>query len=171
MHWRGVAMKSIEKILVPTDLSETSLAGVGYALNLAKTVGAEATVLHVLSYEEFSAYSEKLRNRLLSDPTFCVPAPYLKEYQDALHRFLDENFTDLLRSIRVHEQIEVGNTDETILSEARSQASDLIVLSARRRTGMARFLKRSVTEKVSSKASCPVLSIRATYDQPRLRAA
>ena len=164
-------MKSIEKILIPTDLSETSLAGVGYALNLAETVGAEVTILHVLSYEEFSAYSEKLRNRLLSDPTFRVPAPYLKEYQDALHRFLDENFTDLFRSIRVREQIEVGNPDETILSEARSQASDLIVLSARRRTGMARFLKRSVTEKLSSKASCPVLSIRATYNQPRLRAA
>ena len=71
MHWRGVAMKSIEKILIPTDLSETSLAGVGYALNLAKTVGAEATVLHVLSYEEFSACSEKLRDRSLSDPTFA----------------------------------------------------------------------------------------------------
>jgi nucleotide-binding universal stress UspA family protein len=164
-------MKSIEKILVPTDLSETSLAGVGYALNLAKTVGAEANVLHVLNYEEFLAYSEKVRDRLLSSPGFCVPDPYLKEYQDALHRFLDENFADLLRSIRIHEQIEVGNTEETILSEARSQASDLIVLAVRQRTGMARFLKRSVTEKVSSKASCPVLSIRSQCNQPRLRAA
>ena len=40
-------MTSIEKILVPTDLSETSLAGVGYAFNLAETVGAEANSLCV----------------------------------------------------------------------------------------------------------------------------
>ena len=41
-------MKRIEKILVPTDLSESSMAGVGYALNLAKTLGAEVTVLNVV---------------------------------------------------------------------------------------------------------------------------
>jgi nucleotide-binding universal stress UspA family protein len=45
MHCREVAVKKIERILVPTDLSERSLAGVGYALNLAKTLGAEVTVL------------------------------------------------------------------------------------------------------------------------------
>lgn len=164
-------MKRIEKILVPTDLSEPSLAGVGYALNLAKTVGAEITVLHLVSHEDFLAYGEKLRERLLADPTFRVPDPFLKEYKDALHKFLEENFADLIPSIRVHEQVEVGEPDEKILAEAKNQVSDLIVLSAREKTGLARLLRRDVTEKLSRKAPCPVLSIRFEHDEKRRRAA
>jgi nucleotide-binding universal stress UspA family protein len=125
----------------------------------------------VLSREEFLAYGERLRERLLNDPRFRVPDPYLKEYKDALHRFFDENFYDLLSSIRIHEQVEAGEPDEKILAEARNQASDLIVLSARERTCLARLLRRSVTEKLSRKASCPVLSIRFEHDEERLRAA
>ncbi len=41
-------MEKIKKILAPTDLSELSQAGVHYALNLAKAVGAEVTVYHVV---------------------------------------------------------------------------------------------------------------------------
>jgi nucleotide-binding universal stress UspA family protein len=162
-------MKRIEKILVPTDLSIPSLAGVGYALNLAKTVGAEVTVLHVLRYEDCVEYGEQLKERLVSDRTFHVPEPYFKEYENTLHRFLEENFADLLRSVRIHEEIEVGEPHEKILSEAKNQASDLIVLSAPERTGLARFLWRSIPEKVSRKACCPVLSI--PFGEERLRAA
>ena len=67
MHWRQVVMKNIEKILVPMDLSEDSLAGVGYALNLAKTHGGK--VLQVVSYHEFLRSGRKLRERIINDPT------------------------------------------------------------------------------------------------------
>jgi len=155
MHWREVAVKKIERILVPTDLSERSLAGVGYALNLAKTLGAEVTVLHVLSYEDFLRYGEKLCERIVNDPTFHAPYPYLKEYELALKRFLGERFADLIPSIRIREQVEVGDLDEKIVSEASKQKIDLIVLSARKRTGIGRFLKGNVTEKVTRKSTLP----------------
>jgi nucleotide-binding universal stress UspA family protein len=171
MDWREVAVKRIEKILVPTDLSERSLAGVGYALNLAKTLGAEVTVLHVLSYEDFLRYGEKLCERIVNDPTFRTPDPYVKEYELALERFLDDHFADLIPSIRVREQMEVGDLDEEIVSEANKQRTDLIVLSARKRTGIARLLKSNVTEKVTRKAPCPVLSIRLEQNHEKLRAA
>ena len=57
-----------KKILVPMDLSEDSLAGVGYALNLAKTHGGK--VLQVVSYHEFLRSGEKLRERIINDPTW-----------------------------------------------------------------------------------------------------
>jgi nucleotide-binding universal stress UspA family protein len=164
-------MKRIEKILVPTDLSERSLAGIGYALNLAKTLGAKVSVLHVLSYEDFLRYGEKLSERIVNDPTFRAPDPYLKEYELALNRFLADNFPELIRSVRVHEQVEVGDLDEKIVSEAKKQNADLIVLSARKRTGIGRFLKADVTEKITRKAPCPVLSIRLEPDGEKLRAA
>ncbi|MFQ5540538.1 MAG: universal stress protein, partial [Candidatus Binatia bacterium] len=36
-------MEKIKKILAPTDFSELSQVGVRYALNLAKSTGAEVT--------------------------------------------------------------------------------------------------------------------------------
>jgi nucleotide-binding universal stress UspA family protein len=171
MHWREVVMKTIDKILVSTDLSESSMAGVSYALNLARTVNAEVTVLQVLDYEDFLEYGEKLRERLVNDPTFRVPDPYLKDYQDTLHRFLEAHFADCVSSVRVREEVEVGDVDETIVLQAKELKADLIVLSAREKTGFGRFLKRSLSEKVIRKAPCPVLSIRLKRDQEKLRAA
>ena len=109
MYWREVAMKKIEKLLVPTDLSKSSLAGVGYALNLAKTLGAEVTVLHVVSYEDFLRYGEKLAEQIAKDPAFRTPDPFMKEYETALQRFLADNFSDLIPSVQVHEQVDVGD--------------------------------------------------------------
>jgi universal stress protein A len=171
MHWREVAVKKIEKILVPTDLSERSLAGVGYALNLAKTLGAEVTVIHVLGYDDFLRYEEKIRERIVHDPAFRAPDPYLKEYESAVKQFLAANFSDLISSIRVREQVEVGDLDEEIVIEAKKQKADLIVLSARERSGLARFLKSDVIEKVTRQALCPVLSIRLDQNENKLRAA
>jgi nucleotide-binding universal stress UspA family protein len=171
MQWREVAMKKIDKILVPTDLSESSLAGVGYALNLAKTVGAEIGVLHVVSYEDLLRYGEKLTELIINDPTFHAPDPYMKEFELALHRFLTDNFSDLLPALRVHEQVEVGDVDAKIVLEATKQKFDLIVLSARERTGIARFLRNNVAEKVTRKSPCPVLSIPLERHEKKLRAA
>jgi nucleotide-binding universal stress UspA family protein len=166
-----VAVKKIEKILVPTDLSERSLPGVGYALDLAKTLGAEVTLLYVLSGEEFLEYGEKLRERIVNDPTFRVPDPFLKEYEVAVKRFLTDHFADNIPSVRVREQVEIGDLDEEIVSEAEKQKVDLIVLAARKITGIARFLKSDIIEKVTRKAPCPVLTIRLAAREQELRAA
>ncbi|MBI3059036.1 MAG: universal stress protein [Deltaproteobacteria bacterium] len=44
-------MIKIKKILVPTDLREQSLAGIKYAISLAREHGAEVLVLHVVDEE------------------------------------------------------------------------------------------------------------------------
>jgi nucleotide-binding universal stress UspA family protein len=171
MQWREVSMKKVEKILVPTDLSESSMAGVGYALNLAKTLGAEVTVLHVVGYEDFLRYGEKLAEQMAKDPTFHAPDPYYKEFDLALHRFLADNFSGLIPSVQIREQVEVGDPDEKTVLQARNQNIDLIVISARERKGIARFLKSSMTEKVAKMAPCPVLSIRLERTERKLQAA
>jgi nucleotide-binding universal stress UspA family protein len=164
-------MKKIEKILVPTDLSERSLAGVGYAVNLAQAVGAELTVLHVLGYEDFLKYGEKLCERLAKDPAFRVHDSYLHEYELALKQFLADHFKDLLLSVRVREQVEVGDLDEEIVSEARKQQADLVVLSGLDTTGLARFLRSDLTKKIIRKAPCPVLTVPSEAYEEERRAA
>jgi len=61
-------MKKLQRILAPTDLSETSAAGVRYALELAHADGAEVILLHVIGVaEEWFAgpkHSEPVRELL-----------------------------------------------------------------------------------------------------------
>jgi hypothetical protein len=52
-------MDQIKRILAPTDLSELSLVGVRYALNLAKAIGAEATIYHVVDYDTLVRYGQR----------------------------------------------------------------------------------------------------------------
>ena len=52
-------MKQLRKILALTDLSEFSKTGVRYALNLAKAIGAEVTVCHVIDPEEPPVHEKK----------------------------------------------------------------------------------------------------------------
>jgi nucleotide-binding universal stress UspA family protein len=153
-------MRQIKNILAPTDLSRSSLPGLRYALDLAKALGAEVTVYQVLGDDEFLRYGEKLRAKLLSDPEFRVPDPFLKEYQTALRQFVEKHFSDLINSVRFNEEVEVGSLDKKIVERAKSQPADLIVMSTHSRGALARLLMGSVTEKVVRDAPCPVLSIR-----------
>lgn len=149
-------METIKRILAPTDLSELSQVGVRYALNLAKAVGAEVTVYHVVNYEELLWYGEKIKEKTASGPPYSV----LEKYQSALAQFLKTNFSDLIPSVKVREKVELGRPDENIVEEAKKEGTDLIVISTHGRTGLSHMFVGSVTEKVVRHAPCPVLSIR-----------
>jgi universal stress protein A len=173
-------MNQIEKILAPTDLSESSLPGLRYALDLAKTIGAEVTVFQVFdSYKEFLLYGEEIRGKAARDPTFRVSDPYLPfdefeniaglneqlECQIALRRFLEDHFSNLLASVRIREKIEVGRFDKTIVEEAKRERADLIVISTPARTPLAHLLMGNVSQTIARDAPCPVLSIRAEAEK------
>jgi nucleotide-binding universal stress UspA family protein len=57
----------------------------------------------------------------------------------------------------VHFQVLVGNPSLKIIDYAKIEQIDLIVMASHGRTGLARFLLGSVTEKVVRTAPCPVL--------------
>lgn len=140
-------MGKIKRILAPTDLSELSTVGVRYALNLARALGAEVTVYHVVNQEDLAQ----------------SPNPVLERYQLALARFLNDHFSDLTPWLKVRERLEIGRPEENIVERARKEGSDLIVISTHGRTGLSHVLVGSVTEKVVRTAPCPVLSIRPQH--------
>jgi hypothetical protein len=45
--------------LAPTDLSELSLPGVRYALDLAAAIGAEVTIYHAVEYPVLARYGQR----------------------------------------------------------------------------------------------------------------
>ena len=117
-------METIKRILAPTDLSELSQVGVRYALNLAKAVGAEVTVYHVVNYEELLWYGEKIKEKIATAATFGPSDSVLEKYQSALSQFLKGNFSDLIPSVKINEKVEMGAPDENIVEEAKKEAAE-----------------------------------------------
>jgi nucleotide-binding universal stress UspA family protein len=149
-------MDPIKKILAPTDLSELSLVGVRYALNLAKAIEAEVSIYHVVDYDALIRYGQRS-----TAPSSFQPPDYffLERYQTALSQFLKDHVSDLTPCVKIWEKLELGTPDKSIVELARSEGYDLIVISTHGKTGL-RMTVGSVTEKVVRTASCPVLSLR-----------
>jgi universal stress protein A len=147
-------MDRIKKILAPTDLSDLSQAGVRYALELAKAVGAEVTVYHVVCRDEFMRYELLHVRPLLMDNL-------LQKYRRQLSGFIEERFADLLPSIALRQEVELGVPEDNIVTKAKEEAMNLIVISTHGRTGLSHMFMGSVTEHVIRHAPCPVLSIRS----------
>jgi nucleotide-binding universal stress UspA family protein len=149
-------MDQIKKILAPTDLSELSLVGVRYALNLAKAIEAEVIVYHVVDYDTLIRYGQ----RSTASSSFQPPDQhFLERYQNALSGFLMDHVSDLTPSVKMREKVELGTPDKSIVELVKSEGYDLIVMSTHGKAGL-RMTVGSITEKVVRTASCPVLSIR-----------
>ena len=140
-------MKKIEKILAPTDFSDTSLLGLNYALNLARGWGAAVTVYHVADAADLANYRAASLHDLIA------------KHEQALSRFMQEHYADLLPLVEVRFKVEIGSPAANIVSEADKEGSDLIVIATHGRTGLAHMLLGSVTEHVVRNANCPVFSV------------
>jgi nucleotide-binding universal stress UspA family protein len=136
---------NIRHILVPTDFSEPSTQAVTYAFELAQTVGAQLSLLHVI---EVPAYAIEV----------SLPLEHLE--QDArreLARILPEAET---AHVAVTRLVEMGVPAQRILETATAEQVDLIVMATHGRTGLSHLVLGSVAERVVRLAPCPVLTIR-----------
>lgn len=150
----------IRKILAPTDLSKLSLAGIRYALGLAKDTGAEVIVYHVVRTDEITQANRGSDEQTVSDYSSRSPQYLLQRHAQELKRFLETQCGDLTAGVTIREKVEFGRPDKGIVEEAKRDGADMIVISTRGRTGLSHILLGSVTEKVVREATCPVLSIR-----------
>jgi len=158
-------MIKIGKILVPTDFSNVSFAGIRYALSLAKDHGAEVFVCHVVS-------REIMRNRGWDDYQYIgsgwVPSPQ----PVAIDELIGDITTDLARvlndmlepeqrkGVRIVPLVRIGKVVDEIVSAAKETQCDLIVMASRERSWLGRLVATSLTQQVVRLAPCPVLSIQ-----------
>lgn len=161
----------IERILVPTDFSEPSLAAVGYALELAAAVSGRVILLHVVEGEPVHSYAvgERppfLRDEFASDrdPPLC-PLP-----QRIIRRDLREEAYWKLAALlpsgdqnRVRTVVTAGKPADDIVRVAREQEVDVIMLGSRGRRGLRRLLRRTVTDRVMRKDLVPVIAVNAHH--------
>lgn len=144
----------IEKILLPTDFSEHSKIAVSYALDLARKYSAEVHIIHVFDESALDpviiAFGSNIQEYL---------AKFQGGFEDAVNKFLAEWNIEGLKIIKIFKH---GNPFYEMVTYARKNCMDLIVMGTHGRTGLAHMVLGSTTEKVIRKAHCPVLAVRRT---------
>lgn len=152
-------MKTIQKLLVPTDLSENARRGLLCACSLAGENKGSVTILHVAN--ELAAWE------LYSDEfSFLIPGSrawpsdrVLSEASLDLNHFLEPHLEALKQLPCVTKRVVLGPIAEQIITVAEEEKSDLVVMSPRRHRGMRHILRGSITDRVTRMSPCPVLSV------------
>ncbi len=141
-------------ILLPTDGSPFSEKAVEMGLSLAKTLGAQVTILtasmpfHVLTTDAMSLGDTK--------ETYLVDAG---KRADAIFKFgLDRAKSLGIKASRAH--VFHDHPFEAIIDAAKQHGCDLIVMASHGRRGIAGLLIGSETTKVLTHSKIPVLVCR-----------
>ena len=153
-------MKQIQRILVPTDLSEHSRRGLTYACSLATENKANLVVLHVANaFELWQLYADEL--------SFYTPPPrswpldrVLSEASLDLNRFLEPHLESMKQIPSVSKRLALGPIPDKIALVAQEENADLIVMSPRRARRFGHLFTPSITDRVMRMSPCPVLSCR-----------
>ena len=145
-HAQTEQPSQLNGILYATDFSPASLAGARYAIALAQQYGAMLTLLHVIE--------DRKTDEL-------VHGSDLMASSERLLRNLVPEGVELSSEPRC--EVKQGVPADTILEAARQIQAGLIVLGARRASGVpgaASHLPVATVHGVIAQAPCPVLTVR-----------
>lgn len=139
-------------ILQPTDFSATAARAEAEAVAWARRVGAELVLLHVIAEPQLYGQGRvKLAERLRLQTARLMAA------KRALARRVSRIRS---RGIRARGLVRAGAPHREILSTARREGCDLIVMGTRGGGAAFRWLLGSAAERVVRRAPCPVLTVR-----------
>jgi nucleotide-binding universal stress UspA family protein len=141
----------IRTIVVPTDFSQCSLAGMEYGAFLAKNLHATLRLVHAIYPYTNYVFVDRAGVRLSGLVEAVEEAA--RQEMDALKQM------DLLRGLTVQTEILPGPAVDEICAAAGAPDVDLIVTSTHGRTGFKRAVIGSVAEHVVRYAECPVLVV------------
>jgi nucleotide-binding universal stress UspA family protein len=147
----------IRKILCPIDFSNNSASGITYAQSLSREHRAALIVLHVTSFPPVPLAALCELDALPFDKRVFVP-PTVDQLLKRACRRLDA-FINSLAIDDCQTRVAFGSPAMEIVVSALHERADLIVMAKRHLSFIRRLLSPSISEQVSRKAPCPVLSI------------
>lgn len=143
----------IERIMVPTDFSEHSLAALKYAIELAREHESEVVLVHVVEPLPYGVTR-------WSDPADLLEH-YAETASDELERFKNEAI-QLYPKCR--SELHFGVVHEVIGELVNKLKIDLVVISMRVQTHLLDLLIGGIAEKILRHTPCPVLRVRTLAD-------
>lgn len=152
-------MKKIEKILVPTDFSEASNRALEYAFTLGSALDAQLLVLHVVDGRTLSAmpysYGEVLE-KSMAEHSHEDMAAEIRQVMDSEIK----NGTHYDHKLKVTTLVRFGVPYDQVVTVAKEEKIDMIVMGARGMTALEDALMGGVATRVSRRAPCPVFITR-----------
>jgi len=148
-------MASLNRILVPVDFSEKSQAALRCAAMIGARLGAEIDVMYVWRKPPETAS----RKDLLTEFTRSAPGHKMMEWL-AFFQMRDE--------LEVRGRLSPGahaDVPDAIVEAAEAGKYDLVVMATHGRQGFWHNLKGTITEEVTRRAPCPVVTVRV--ESPR----
>lgn len=144
--------RTFDKILVPMDLSPTSIIAYDHALYLAKHLNAEIHLLHVTETATV--------NNLINNIFKKEPKDGEKDVSKVEPRF-DEFIADLEKNhgIKAYKKFMEGTVYIQALQYAKEISAGLICMGTHGSKGVENFIGGSNTFRVLNQAKCPVLSL------------
>ena len=144
-------------VLVPTDFTEAAQNALNYAKGMAKKLGANIVVLHVIQ----PSYAEGF-----------VDAAQKKNIRAGARRDTIKKLDSITRpqsttQVPITSMVRVGLTEFEILRTAQELGVQMIILGRQNRNPLSRLIFGSVTEDIIDAASCPVLVIKVPPRRPR----
>ena len=141
-------------ILIPTDGSELAHRAVVHGLSLAKAVGAKVTVVTVEA--SFNVYDVPASRVNLMTAAFDEYAKHAREHATSI---LDGMANEAkVAGVQCETaQVIQDHPYQAIVATAKEKGCDLIVMASHGRSGLAAVLLGSVTTKVLTHTTIPVL--------------
>lgn len=147
-------MIKLKKILYPTDFSEYADHARMYVTEMAKAFDAKVVLMHTIQAP--SHYEVAYNYELALNP---------EEIGEKRQKAADKKLNEIAQLIReegveVETIITLGSAFVDIVSTARKQEVDLVILSTHGWGFIKHVLMGSTAERVVRKAPCPVLTVR-----------
>ncbi|MDD5475716.1 MAG: universal stress protein [Syntrophales bacterium] len=143
-------------ILVPTDFSSFSDMALKEAADIAGQYGSKIYLLHVID-ESIRIFA--VDHPIPEDVILKLVDDAVNSSNERLQREVDA--IGEAKSTEVIFDVVIGDPAESILTEQKKLAVDLVVIASHGKTGPAKYLMGSVAERVVRGATCPVLVIKS----------
>ncbi len=141
-----------QNILVPVDLSNQSTRAFKVALDVAKKRNSKITILTCL---ELDASSHLYYMSGASSQQIKKQTKVVKKHHEKLKSLAERNNISVKSKI-----LTSGSAIINIVTFAKSQKHDLVIIGSHGRTGFDKWLLGSVANGVSQKTKCPILIVK-----------
>ncbi len=141
-----------QNILVPVDLSNQSTRAFKVALDIAKKRNSKITILTCL---ELDASHHLYYEARPSPQQIKKQSKVVKKHFEKLESLAEKNNISIKSKILIS-----GSAVNNIVTFAKSQKHDLVVIGSHGRTGFDKWLLGSVANGVSQKTKCPILIVK-----------
>jgi len=148
----------MKKILVPTDFSACASSAIDFAVESAKLIPAEITLLH----------SFELMGNLYTDYMGVNKEFNQQQLQEVCHKL-----TEIKRTIQIADGVNVdthvctGGVKKCIMQSTRERNIDFVVMGTTGASGLKEAIWGSKTADVIGKSTVPVIAIPCNYKWQR----